>query len=188
VDLGKFDSVAGRVSFAPTGRLVLQMSMARLHEARTEFLQHTDAPITKMTASAIYHRPILPGGIWATTLAFGTSHGHDRLAVDDATTMAVLVESRLTLADRHTAFGRAELVQMPAHHLHAVEFATSVFPVGKVQVGYVRQFKATKTIVPGIGATAAFTVVPAALAPRYSGRIAPGIGVFLSLQPARHEM
>jgi hypothetical protein len=41
---------------------------------------------------------------------------------------------------------------------------------------------------PGLGGTAALSFLPPALAPRYSGRIAPSFGVFFSLQAARHQM
>jgi hypothetical protein len=41
---------------------------------------------------------------------------------------------------------------------------------------------------PGIGATAAVSLLPAALAPRYEGRTAPSVGVFFSLRAARHQM
>ena len=77
---------------------------------------------------------------------------------------------------------------MPAHHLHAHEFATSVFPIGKVQLGYVRHFSAKRGVQPGIGATVSLSFVPPALAPRYSGRTAPGVGIFFSLQAAKHQM
>jgi hypothetical protein len=77
---------------------------------------------------------------------------------------------------------------MPAHHLHAHEFAASVFPTSKVQAGYVRHLASRKGIVPGIGATAALGVLPSAFDPRYSCRVAPSFGVFLSIRTARHAM
>ena len=43
------------------------------------------------------------------------------------------------MRDAHTLFGRVEIVEKPAHDLHAHEFPTSIFTVGKLQVGYVRQ-------------------------------------------------
>jgi hypothetical protein len=42
--------------------------------------------------------------------------------------------------------------------------------------------------VPGIGGTASVSLLPPELAPRYSGRAAPGLAVFFSLQAARHQM
>ena len=77
---------------------------------------------------------------------------------------------------------------MPAHHLHAHEYPTSVFTVGKLQFGYVRHLRATKGLVPGLGGTVAVSLLSPELATRYSGRAAPSFAVFFSLQAAKHEM
>ena len=77
---------------------------------------------------------------------------------------------------------------MPAHHLHAHEYSTSVFAIGKVQLGYVRHLRAMKGVQPGVGGTFSVSFLPPALAPRYSGRTAPGFAVFFSLHAARHQM
>ena len=92
----------------------------------------------------------------------------------DATTFAVLLESTLTTHDRHTWFGRAELVEKPAHDLHAHEFGPALFTLGKLQGGYVRQFSPWKGVVPGIGGTdfrelRAGGVVVSVLRPRRHG-------------------
>jgi hypothetical protein len=71
VTLGAFDSFAARVSFLPTERLALRVSAGRLHEARTDLLEPVPRPTTRATASATYHRPLGPTGIWATTAAVG---------------------------------------------------------------------------------------------------------------------
>ena len=190
LDLGSFDSVAGRLSFLPTERLSLQVSAARLREASTDFPFPNQDPATRVTASAMYHKPLGESGIWATTLAYGANHAHERVSGDvlDATTNGALLESSVTFSDRHTLFARAEVGGMPAHHLHALEYSTSVFAVGKVQFGYVRHLKPTIGLVPGIGAMAAVSLLSPELASRYSGRTAPSFGVFFSLQAARHQM
>jgi hypothetical protein len=81
-------------------------------------------------------------------------------------------------------FGRAELVGKPAHDLHIHERITEVFPIGRLQGGYVRYLRARSGLTPGLGATISAALVPAELAPRYGGRIAPGFGVFLTLRSA----
>ena len=190
LDLGEFDSAAARVSYLPTERLALQVSAARLRDARTDFPFPGQPPGTRVTASAVYHVPIRASGTWATTLAYGANHARERVSgsVLDATTQAALLESSVTISGRHTIFGRGEVGGMPAHHLHAIEYSTSIFAVGKVQLGYVRHLAAMKGLVPGIGGTAAVSVLSPELAPRYSGRLAPTFSVFLSLQAARHRM
>ena len=190
VDLGTFDSVAGRVSFLPTERLVFQVSAARMRDAGTEFPFPSQPPVGRATASAVYHVPLRANGIWATTLAYGANHARERVAggMLDATSHAALLESSVTLMSRHTVFARAEAGGMAAHHLHAHEYSMSVFAVGKVQFGYVRHLGPRKGVVPGIGATAALSFLPGELASRYSGRTAPTVAAFLSLQAAKHQM
>jgi hypothetical protein len=188
-DLAALDSVSGRVTFMPTNRLSIQVSAAHLNEAEAEFPPQPRSDLNRATASATYHRP-LTNGIWATTLAYGVNAGPEIVPgqVVDLTTHAVLVESNLTLGERHTWFGRIEVVGKPAHDLHAHEFPTEVFPVAKLQAGYVRQFPPWKGMVPGLGGTVSLSIVPEDLASRYSGRVAPGFGVFLSVRPRRHAM
>ena len=190
LDLGAFDSFAARLSFLATERLALQASAGRLKEASTHFNFRSEQPVTRITASAAYHVPLGAEGIWATTLAFGSNHARDAVFGDtlDATTAAALLESSITLSNRHTVFGRGELAAMPAHHLHAFEYLTSVFAIGKVQLGYVRHLNATRGVVPGIGGSVGVSLLPPQLAPHYSGRVAPSFGVFFSLQAARHQM
>ena len=190
LDLGPFDSVAGRLSFLPTDRLSVQVSAARLREASTDFPFPNQDAATRVTASAMYHVPLGNKGIWATTVAYGANHAHELVSGDvlDATTHGALLESSATLRDRHTLFIRGELGGIPAHHLHALEYSISIFAVGKVQFGYVRHLRTTKGLVPGIGGTVALSLLSPELASRYSGRTAPSFGVFFSLQAARHEM
>jgi hypothetical protein len=190
LDLGGFDSVAGRLSFLPTGRLALQISAARLRDATTAYPLFPRDPVVRVTASAIYHVPVGARGFWATTVAYGANHGREFVpdGVFDATTTGALLESSVRFSDRHTVFARGEVGGMPAHHLHAFEYSTSIFAVGKVQFGYVRHLRVIKGLVPGIGGTVALSLLSPELAPRYSGRVAPTFGVFFSLQAARHDM
>jgi hypothetical protein len=165
VDLGAFDSFAARVSFLPSPRLALQVSAGQLYEARSALLDRTPRPVTRATASAAYHRPFESGGIWATTVAVGLNRSRETIAgvLVDQRAWALMGESSLTVAARHTLFGRAEVFGMPAHHLHANEFGSTVFGLGKLQVGYLRHFASLKGLTPGVG-------------------------VFVNLRPARHAM
>jgi hypothetical protein len=103
------------------------------------------------------------------------------------TTHALLVESTLSVRDRHVGFMRVEVVGKPAHDLHVHE-STAVFTVGKVQAGYAHYLRTSRGVQLGFGASIAASLVPQALAPRYGGRVAPGIAVFLTVRPARHSM
>lgn len=190
VDLGAFDSFAGRVSFLPSERLALQVSAGRLHEARVEFLEESPQAVTRATASATYHRPLERGGVWATTVAAGLNIARETIVgvPVQQQTAALMAESSVSVSDRQTFFGRAEVLGMPAHHLHAADLGTGILTVGKLQAGYLLHLGSLKGMVPGIGATAAISLLPPALASRYGGGVAPGFGVFVNLRPARHAM
>jgi hypothetical protein len=109
-------------------------------------------------------------------------------ALIDQTTHAVLVETSATVDRKHTWFGRLDVVGKPAHDLHAHEFITEVFTVGKLQAGYVRNLSPWKGLLPGVGVSVTASVVPAMLASRYRGRIAPGFGLFATIRPKPSAM
>jgi hypothetical protein len=179
-DFGALDSYSARVSVAPAASTVLQVSAGRLNDAEAEAgLSPND--VTRVTASAAYNRTLGASSVWASTIAWGMN--------DEpiATTHALLVESTLSLRDRHVGFMRFEVVGKPAHDLHVHE-SNDVFTVGKIQMGYAHYLQPTRGVQMGIGGSIAGSLVPAALAPRYGGRVSPGVAVFLTIRPAGHSM
>ncbi|MGH9254335.1 MAG: hypothetical protein ACRD3C_07170, partial [Vicinamibacterales bacterium] len=187
-DLAALDSVAGRFSLMPSERLVLQVSAGHLHEAEAGVGRQPRTDVNRATASATYHRRVGEGGFLATTLAYGVNA---ELAIIpggllDETTHAVLLEASATRDDRHTWFGRLEIGGKGAHDLHAHEYITSIFTVGKLELGYVRHLRPWKGLLPGLGGVVMGSGVPRLLAPRYGGRIAPGFGVFATVRPLSH--
>lgn len=188
LDLDAFDSFSGRFWLMPTERLALQVSAGHLEEAEAELAGLPRNDVDRLTTSATYHRPV-GTALWATTIAYGMNSGRKITpgGVFDGITHAVLVESSRE-GERNTWFGRAEVVGKPAHDLHADEFGTRVFTVGKVQAGYTRSLAPWKGLVAGVGGTVALSLLPPDLAPRYSGRVAPAYGVFFRLRPAGHVM
>jgi hypothetical protein len=189
-DFGALDSISGRVTVSPSRNPSFQVSTARLEAHEQDILTGERSDALKLTTSATYHMPLDGNDIWATTVAYGRNVSHEIEPTVDlhASTHAALLESAILLRDRHTLFGRLEIVGKPAHDLHVHEWPADVFTVGKLQVGYVREWTNRGGLVAGVGATASFSLLPPALAPRYDGRIAPGFGVFLTLRPARHAM
>ena len=180
IDLGALDSYAARFSVAPASTTVLQVSAGRLNDAEGEAgLPPND--VTRVTASATYHRAISPSTLWASTIAWGMNQE----PID--TTHALLFESAISLRDRHTGFLRWEIAGKPAHDLHVHE-TTDVYVVGKLQLGYARYLRPGQGMQVGFGGSLSGSFVPADLAPRYGGRVAPGFAVFLTLRPAAHAM
>jgi hypothetical protein len=139
--------------------------------------------VTRVTASASYHRALGASRFWASTMAWGMNDE----PLD--TTHALLVESMLSVRDRHLGFMRVEVVGKPAHDLHVHEADTlTVFTVGKIQLGYSHYLRPSRGVQFGLGGSIAGSLVPSALAPRYGGRVAPGVAVFVTLRPAAHAM
>lgn len=189
-DLGPLDSISGRLTFMPTPSLAFQVSAGHLQAAEAEFPPQPRSSVDRATGSVTYHRSSSEGVVWATTLAYGVNDGREVIPGDivQLMTHAVLLESNFTVRERHTWFGRVEIVGKPGHDLHVHEAPARVFPVGKAQAGYVRYLNSWKGMSPGIGGMASLSLVPSGLASRYGGRIAPGFGVFFSLRPSRHSM
>jgi len=134
-------------------------------------------------ASVVSVRP--SRGVDARMVADGTSHdtgGATTQMVAQATHAALAETSLRSASGRHQWFARLEVVGKPAHDLHVHEYITSIFTVGKAQVGYLRQWSPVKGWAPGIGAHFSLSLLPEALAPRYKGRVAPGFGVFANLR------
>jgi hypothetical protein len=188
-DLGALDSFSGRLTFMPTSRWALQVSAGHLNDAEAQIPPQPRTDVDRLTASATYHR-VTEARAWATTIAYGMNAGPEVIPGDvvDLVTHAALLETSLSIRERHTWFGRVEIVGKPGEDLHVHATPAEIFGVAKVQAGYTRYANAWKGAVFGIGGTAALSIVPPALASLYSGRVAPGFGIFLTVRPSRHSM
>lgn len=181
LDLGRLDSFAGRVTLMPSRGLVVQVSAGHLTAAEAGLGTQPRNDIDRTTASATHHRRI-GTATWATTIAYGANRGALRLAdrAPVATSHGGLLESTVIHA-RSTWFGRAELVGKPAHDLHAHEYGADIFGVARLQAGYAHALPAAWHAEAGASVSA--NLVPAALASRYGGRLAPGVTIFLRATP-----
>ena len=180
LDLAALDSFSGRIWLMPTDRLAFQLSAGRLVEAEAA---HDDAgarvDVTRTTASATYHAALAASGFLATTIGWGVNRELDE------TTNAFTAEAVATPDSINTWFARLEVAEKAAHDLHITE-AEGIFTVARFQAGYVRYLSARRGFQPGLGGSVSWSVVPEPLAPRYSGRVAPGFGLFLTVRPAAH--
>ena len=176
LDLAAPDSVSGRLWFLPSEKVALQISAGRLHEAEAGVND-----LQRLTASMTVHQPLNGGGIWASTLAWGrNSEG------EEASSFA-MIETSVTIGERHTWFARADAGRKPAHDLNVGE-AEDTFAIGKIQGGYVRYWRPWRSWTPGIGGTVSMSVVPTGLSASYGGRLTPGFGVFATIRPAAMPM
>ena len=182
IDFGALDSVSGRVWFLPTSSLALQVSAGRLEEAEPAHPGDDDrVDVTRVTASATYHRTLRSDSRWATTIAWG------RNEEENEATHALLVETNMTLRERDVWFGRFEIAGKAAHDLD-IHGADEIFTVSKLQTGYTRYLKPWRGVTPGFGASLSFGFVPEDLRAAYGSRVNTGFGLFVTLKPAGHSM
>ena len=180
-DFGALDSVSGRLWFLPTPRLALQVSAGKLTEAEAPEGAGPRIDVSRISASATYHRPMQDDGIWATTIAWGRNEesGHG--------TNAILAETNLTLRDRDSWFGRLEAVRKTPHDL-ALPESLDDSTVAKFQGGYTRYLAPWKGLKPGAGASLSAGFVPERLKDAYGSRVNVGFGVFVTIRPAAMTM
>ena len=180
-DFGALDSVSARLSYSPVPAVALQVSAGQLTEAEAGDHGGPRVDVTRTTASAIVHTGAPATRLWATTLAWG------RNAEAGHSSNAFLLESALSLHDRHTWFGRFEATGKTGHDL-GLPLEDDSFTVAKLQGGYTRSFAARRGIVAGIGGALSASIVPQALVATYGGRVNPGVAFFVTVRPARVMM
>lgn len=170
IETGPLDSTAARISWNPARSLSLQASWARL--IGPEQLE-PDENETRWSASALHTRRLGGSRWWSTTLAWGRrKKAHDALD-------AFVLESAVALG-RWTVFGRAERIETDelsaagGHH-------GPVYGVGKASIGAIRDFPVARHVKLGLGTLFAFSFVPGALEPSYSGDPKGGM-LFLRLR------
>ena len=181
IDLAPLDSFSGRFWFAPSSRLVLQVSAGHLAEAEPSHDAVGRTDVNRVTASATYHHQSRPGRPWASTIAWGLN------SEEGEASHALLAESTLTLDERDTWFGRFEIAGKSAHDLD-VHGSEEIFTVAKLQGGYVRYLKPWRGLQPGFGGGLSAGIVPSALESAYGSRVNFGIAVFATLRPSSHGM
>jgi hypothetical protein len=176
-DLAAMDSWSGRAWFLPSSHWSLQFSGGRLNEAEPGHDGDRSMDVSRLTASATYHRTTLENVMWATTVGWG----RNAESGGDATN-ALLLESSVDIRDRHTWYGRFEWAQKSGHDLVVPEHG--IFDVAKIQGGYTRYLSVWKGLTPGFGAALSSGIVPDSLRPSYGDRFNPGFSVYLTLRPA----
>jgi hypothetical protein len=161
IETRAFDSTSGRLTFAASPEVSLQVSYGNL--ASPEGLE-PETRVKRTTASGSYEAT-LNGRPWASTLAWGRN---DKSGLGASRKLdGWLLESTLEISERHTVFARAEKVRNdelfdPDHPLHG-----RAVDVGKLSVGYIHDFAKTGPVRWGVGGLASFFRLPSELTPYY---------------------
>jgi hypothetical protein len=183
-DRPRFDSYAGRLSYSPSSRLVLQASAGYLNEP--EALEPGVNQV-RTTASAHYGAPFGSDGELAAALIWGANDLRPEDDSDHAAGVqhALLAEGSLRFGPQ-AVFGRAEYTQKSAEELalEGDEFHDLVFDILSLSLGAGREVFSAAGFTGMLGAQGTIYGVPGALDPIYGG--APvSLQVFLRLAPSR---
>jgi hypothetical protein len=189
LDTGKIDSWSTRLTIQPGKNWSGQYSYARL--TRPEALFPTDDQ-ERMTASAMYNRPLTNGwlgdGNWASTLLWGRT----RSLQDGSVFNSYLLESTLRFATRNYLWTRIENADRSNELLFNHQPLPPGFTekrIGRVQgytLGYSRDIDVIPHLASAIGVQFTTYGVPNVLHPIYGTRPVGGM-VFVRLRPYSGE-
>jgi plastocyanin len=158
IETGRLDSAALRLSYNATKDWALQVS--RGHIKSPEQLE-ADVNVDRTTASVIYNRST-GSNDWQTTLAFGRNAKSTGTSTD-----AYLLESAVVLAKTHTFFTRIERADKDELFPEGTALAGQSFRVGKLSVGYVRDFPSSSRYRVGVGGLVSRYSIPSELQSSY---------------------
>lgn len=190
----RLDSYSGRVTVNPSRYWSFTAGYGFL--ASPEVLA-PEVSLHRVTASALYSRPLARGGDVATALVYGgnrESGGH--------LSNSVLFEGNANLDRHNSIFGRVEYVEKSAHDLAldlTPPFVTSPVPtpfipestrfsITSVALGYLREIGRFSGGTIGLGARAAVNYIPETLRPYYGTATPIGTTVFVRFRPSRAKM
>ena len=183
LDRAALDSFSGRISFAPSDDILLQVSAGHLNEAEPGEGGLPRVDVDRVTASVTYHRRAGGQNLWASTLAWG------RNEETGVGSHALLLETSLTRGERDVWFGRFELAGKTAHDLHIHELdGHELLTVGKLHGGYTRYLASAAGLRLGVGGHLSAGLVPETIQPQYGSRVNLGVGFFLTVRPGAHKM
>jgi hypothetical protein len=141
IEQPKLDSVSTRLSFNPTENLSFQTSWGYL-KSPEQLMPATDED--RVTASGTYNLPF-DGNNWATTFAWGRKIDQPGHRLD-----GFLLESALSLEDKHTFFTRFERVDEDELR-DGTPFAGVPVTVTKASAGYIRDWRVAQDLKCGLG-------------------------------------
>jgi len=180
INQGKIDSWSARFTISPTKSWTGQYSYARIASPEALF---PDENQERMTASAMYNRPLHDGN-WASTLLWGRT----RARADSSIFNSYLFESTVRFLAKNYAWTRFESAERSNELILGENPPPLGFeerPIGQVQAytfGYDRDFDLIPHVASAIGAQFTTYGVADALKPIY-GSHPVGAAIFVRLRP-----
>ena len=175
----RMDSFSTRLSVNPIKDLSFQISYGFLKSP--EQLE-PDISTHRVTASATLNHRLASGGNWATTAGWGRN-----IPSMGKPTDALLLESNLNLDGANVVFGRAEYVRKNGADL-AVQPAGTVFDLGAISLGYLRNFELWNAVGIAPGAMLTVDFVDRRLDSFYHSQTPVGLVGFVRIRPAMMHM
>jgi hypothetical protein len=184
-DLGPLSSYAARATYNPSPGWSVQVSAGRISAGGGGHHAGAGEALRVATATASHHRPIGGRALSATTVGYGY--------MDDGTLPrhTVLLESALTIGERHTFFARAEAADRVQTRLTVIDGADGSHDhtidafgnrVGQLSGGYVLSARLGRALV-GIGARGSISFLSDDLEPVYQQPRPLGGAVYISVRP-----
>ena len=171
------DSYAGRATWNPSAAWSVGGSFAYLKSPEG---LHPDESLHRVTASALYARPIGSDGVFAATAVYGLN----QLSGPRKSEPSYGVEGNLDFLARHSVFGRLEYVRKDAADL-ALPASVGSDPVnvGELTLGYAYDFHRAGPLRVAIGIEGSLNFVPQSLESLYGSSMPTGLVVFFRLRP-----
>jgi hypothetical protein len=168
------DSYSVRLSANPDDNASFQVSYGFLKSPEAQLPEQSEQ---RLTASGTFNRRLGASANWATTVVFGR-----KIPSIEPPSNSLLLESSIE-SGPDVIFGRAEYVQKTGSDLSVPGMDLTLFPVGAIGIGYVRNFPALFGVVAGAGVRVAINFVPASLSSLYGGSTPLAALVFLHFRP-----
>jgi len=174
-DFGPLNSYSVRLSANPTDTLSLQASYGFLRSP--EELQ-PNQNTQRTTFSCTYDLPLGDGDNLASTFVYGRNVGSIEPATD-----SLLLEGNLILG-LNEFFGRGEwITKTGADLVLPLDVAETVFPLGSIDVGYLRNFGPYGGASFALGVRGSIAFLGTGLEPYYGAQQALGGVLFLRIRP-----
>lgn len=174
------DSYSGRLSINPSPSLSLSASFGRLADAEAA---HPGVSVRRAVTSALWSRTQNDGGSTSLSLIAGANS-----VADESWSRSVTIEGLTDLHGKLQVFARGELVEKSGEELVLDAHDESLYRVGQLSVGAIRETRLGKLGRIGIGVRGTVNLVPSSLETTYGSRMPLGGVFFVRWRNSRMNM
>jgi hypothetical protein len=189
-DFDALDSYGLRLSVNPTAHWALSASYGYLKQPEA---LHPDENQHRLGASILHTVRLGRQGEWASALVYGANKHVEPSGVTGPWEHSISAESNLQLDRANSVYGRVEYVRKGGEELSLPDpLSAEEFDIGKLSLGYIREFAGYRGATFGLGARVGLNLLPSRLEEVYGSRTPVGMAVFLRVRPGllegAHEM